>query len=125
MLTFNRKWVFLSVLLCASLLSASYLLAAPTSKTRQCIYNAQRAYFLAVDRALTNMVQGKRDCRQNITTVDNHLRCLNRVTDKYKRAIALARQRYQRSRWRCSHKKVLLNKDYLIYRPTRLPLLRR
>ena len=90
------------------------------SHVRQCLNNAQRTYFVTVDRALTTLVQRKRDCRQHITTVDNHLRCLNRATAQYEEAIKNAKRRYHLARWRCNGSRKLIRKDILIYKPGKI-----
>jgi len=73
--------------------------------------------FVAIDRASMAFTQLKNSCRQNITTVDNHLRCMNRATARYRKDILDAKRRYQYSRWHCLKSPKLNRKDILNHRP--------
>lgn len=88
----------------------------------QCIHNAQRTYFVSLDRERTKLVRGLKDCRQNITTVDNHLRCLNSTNTRYRQAVRTNSARYKIARKRCNGLRIQIRKDFLIYKP--IPLRR-
>ena len=83
--------------------AAAPSLAKHTKQHRQeCLRNAQLVFFKAVDRAMTTYSLKKKSCRDNITTVDNYLRCLNRASASYESAINAAKRSYFRARLSCS-----------------------
>lgn len=115
---FKKKIVLVSILIVTGVLASSIVLAGHNStRKQQCLRDAQRAYFVAIDRAMTTFTQRKNSCRQNITTVDNHLRCLNRANTRYQRDILEAKRRYRHSRWRCLNSLRLNRKNIKIHRP--------